>query len=346
MRPLEILFLFLLAATALADPLEAPVQLAPTSAAHVEVTATAVGPLAIWIRDDGVMKAQGRYVTNTAVRGAVASFGDYALVVWTRADGAVMAVRVRPDGMTAGVVRRIGSNATGPIAIAAASDRYFVTWAGTLGEVYAAIVSDVGNPLVPAMPLTTQSPSMINEIAAAASENGFAAVWHVWSEKKVFATTAAESGVPASMTPLLVSDDGLFPDITSNGDSFFAAWTDGDFESLLARTLTLDRELGRIRSLGKGMAPRISWDGFAYTVAFARNVQPRPGFSFPVLWVTRVNVAGGVVETLASAAALLPGSWDVDARSGRVHLVRSSSDVAIQSATVREPDPRMRVLRH
>ena len=349
MRPLGIPALFLITATAFADPFETPIQLDQTSAADVEVTATAEGPLPIWIDDTGEMRANGRFVTAAAVRGAVASFGDYALVVWTQADGAVMAKRVRPDGVTAGLVRRIGSNATGPVAIAAASDRYFVTWGGTLGEVYAAIVSDVGNPLVPAMPVTTQSPSQspsgIDEIAASASENGFAAVWHVWSERKVFAITVAESGVPASMTPLLVSDDGLFPDITSNGDSFFTAWMDGN-GLLRARTLTVERELGRVRSLGVGQAPRISWDGFAYIVAFARVVHPRPGFAFPVLFVTRVNAYGGVIETLAQAAALLPRTWDVDAGSGRVHLVVSSNEVTLRSATMREPRPRMRVLRY
>ena len=345
MRPLGIPALFLIAATAFADPFETPTQLSPTSAADAEVTATAEGPLAIWIDGDGEMRANGRFVTDAAVRGAVASFGDYALVVWTQADGAVMAKRVRPDGVTAGLVRRIGSNATGPVAIAAASDRYFVTWGGTLGEVYAAIVSDVGSALVPAMPMTTQSPSMIDEIAAAASEDGFAAVWHVWSERKVFAITAAESGVPTSMTLLLVSEDGLFPDITSNGDSFFTALMDG-YGMLRARTLTVERDLGRVRWLGVGMAPRISWDGFAYVVAFAREVHPRPGFAFPVLFVTRVNAYGGVIETLTQAAALLPRTWDVDAGGGRVHLVVSSNEVTLRSATVREPRPRMRVLRH
>lgn len=345
MRLLGIPALFLIAATALADPFEPPIQLEQASAADAEVTATAEGPLAIWIDDGGEMRANGRFVTAAAVRGAVASFGDYALVVWTQADGAVMAKRVRPDGVTAGVIRNIGSNATGPVAIAAASGRYFVTWGGTLGEVYAAIVSEVGNPLVPAMPVTTQSPSGIGEIAAAASENGFAAVWHVWSERKVFAITVAESGVPSSMTPLLVSDDGLFPDITSNGDSFFTAWMDGN-GLLRARTLTVERELGRVRSLGVGQAPRITWDGFAYIVAFAREVQPRPGFSFPVLFVTRVNAYGGVVEPLGEVGVILPRTWDVDARGGRVHLVVSSNEVTLRSATMREPRPRIRVLRH
>ena len=346
MRPLgiPILLFLLLAATAFADPFETFIQLAPSSAPCVQVANTTAGPLAIWVNDAGVMRANERFVTDAAVRGGVASFGDYALVVWTQPDGSVMAKRVQPDGRTAGVVRKIGSNANGPIAIAAAKDRYFVAWGGTLGEVYAAIVNDVGDPFVPAMPVTTQSPSLVGEIAAAASEDGFAAVWHSWAEQKVLAVTVAESGVPVSMTPLLVSDNGIFADVTSNGDDFFVAWTDGP--SLRARTLTVGRELGRVRSLGVGQAPRISWDGFAYTVAFVREVRPRPGFAFVVLFVARFNVYGGVVETIAEAVTVVPRTWDVDAKDGRVHLVISTSEVTLRSATVREPRPRERVLRH
>jgi len=346
MRPLGIPFLLFLAATAFADPFETPVQIATTSAPHVEVASTAAGPLAIWIEDGGTLRANGRFVSDAAKGASVASFGEYALVVWTLEDGAVMAKRVRPDGMTAGLVRRIGSNATGAIAIAAASDRYFVTWGGTLGEVYAAIVNDVGDPLVPAMPVTTQSPGTIGEIAAAASADGFAAVWHVWpGETKVFAITVAESGVPLSMTPIEISDDGIFPDITSNGNNFFIAWTNGEALWMSARTLTLQRDLGRVRSIGPSRIPRIAWDGFAYTVAFAREFSPRGGFVFPVLFVTRINEYGGVIETLATAAALVPREWDVDARNGRLHLVISSGDLTLRSATVREPRPRTRVLR-
>ena len=151
--------------------------------------------------------------------------------------------------------------------------------------------------------------------------------------------------MPASMTPLLVSDDGLFPDITSNGDSFFTAWMDGN-GLLHARTLTVERELGRVRSLGVGQAPRITWDGFAYIVAFAREVSA----------AARLLVSRAVRHAdqrlrrrrrnVGEVGVILPRTWDVDARDGRVHLVVSSNEVTLRSATVREPRPRIRVLRH
>src|SRR3712207_6988641 len=55
------------------------------------------------------------------------------------------------SGTPAGVERVIANDTgSGSLAIAAAGDRYIVAWAGHLGTVWAAIVSTLGDPIVPA----------------------------------------------------------------------------------------------------------------------------------------------------------------------------------------------------
>ncbi len=319
-------------------------QFPTPTASLVEVASTSAGPLTVWLEDSGAVQANGQLVTSGAERIGVASHGDYALVVWTQADGSVMAARRRPDGTAAGVVRRIGSNASGPLAVVDADDRYFVAWMGSLGEVYGAIVSTIGLPIVPAMPITTQSSSHIDEIAVAASAEGFAVVWHDLLARQVFATTVRASGVPVSMTPLLVTDDGGFPDVASDGEGFFVVWGIG---TVSARTLSLEGELGRVRTVTVGTAPRVAWDGFAYSIAFLREVRPRPATVLQALMMLRISEYGTYVELLQPASIIFPRAWDVDARGGRLDLVFSgSAGVSVHSATVGEPRTRVRAVRY
>ncbi|HEX6094846.1 MAG TPA: hypothetical protein VF432_00875 [Thermoanaerobaculia bacterium] len=343
MRPLTLAALVFLALSALADPFGPPTQLSETSAPRVEVASTSAGPLVVWLDDSGVLRANGRTVASAAVRVATASVGDTALVVWTQADGSVWARRLSPDGSSSGVVRKIGSSAAGPVAVAAADGRYFVAWPGLLGQIYAAIVSPLGGPIVPAMPVTAQSGSTIGEIAAAASADGFAVVWHDLEARDVFATTLDTNGVPVSMTPLLVSDDGGFPDVASDGTTFLIVWGLG---TIHARTLTVDGDLGRTRTVTLGVAPRIAWDGLAYSMAYVHQVYPRPGFSFQQLTAMRLTSYGTYVERLSPANTLMPRIYDVDARSGRFDLGHSVNSVWVQSAMVGEPRTRVRAMRH
>lgn len=342
-----LIFSLLLALPAFADPFGPPVRFTENSASRAEVASMATGPLAVWLEASGAVRANGHLVTDAAVELGVASAGESALVAWTQADGSVLVMRRRADGTAGGIARKIGSNASGEVAVAAAAaeNRYLVAWTGSLGEIYAALVSGHGVPVMPAMPVTTQSSSTIAEVAAAASTDGFAIVWHDLPARKVFATTLDVGGLPVSMTPLLLSENGGFPDVASDGNVFFTAWGIG---TIYARTLTVDRELGRVRNVTAGSAPRIAWDGFAYGMAFVRPVSPRPGFSFPVLMTIRVTVHGTIVEYLSLANQLLPGAWDVDAVPGRVDLIMGAGGVAVESAIVREPRlrERVRMVRH
>lgn len=332
---MRLLVLLLLAVPVLAVPSE------------LGIASTASGPLAVWREDSGAVIANGNVVTGGAVRMAVAANGDFALVGWTEADGAVRAMRRNADGTTAGVVSTIGSNAAGPIAVAAAGDRYFIAWAGSLGEVYAALVSTAGVPLVPAMPVTAQSGAMVSRIATAANVHGFAAVWDDQTTDQVFALTLDPNGVPVSMAPLLLSEYGASPDVTSDGSTFFAVWAMG---SIAARTFTVDRRLGRVRAVTKGGSPRVVWDGSAYSLVMTRLVSPRGGFQVPVLATMRVSVYG----TYAGELVQVPGfaditfMHDVDARGGRVDVLYNGGTIAMQllSATVGEPRTRTRAARH
>jgi hypothetical protein len=332
---MRLLLLLLVAVPALAMPRE------------LGVATTASGPLAVWSEDNGAVIANGNVVTGGAVRMAVAADGDFALVVWTEANGTVRAMRLNAGGTAAGVASAIGSNAAGPIAVAAAGDRYFIAWAGSLGEVYAALVSTAGVPLVPAMPVTAQSGARVSRIAAAANDHGFAAVWDDQTTEQVFALTLDPNGVPVSMAPLLLSERGVSPDVTSDGSTFFAVWSMG---SIAARTFTVDRHLGRVRTVTKGGSPRVAWDGSAYSLAFARLLSPRGGFLVPVLATLRVSVYG----TYAGELVQVPGfaditsMHDIDASGGRVDVLYNGGTIAAQllSATVGEPRTRTRAARH
>lgn len=344
MRPLVLTVLLLLTLPLLADPFGPPVFYEDSQAALVAVASFPSGPLAVWRDLDGTVKANGHVVTTNSVRIAVARVGNFALVVWTEADGDVMAARRNADGTAAGVTRRVGTRATGPVAVTGTTDRFFIAWPGTLGEINGALVNITGLPILPPLPVTTQSSANITEIQAAEAPGGFAAVWHDISEQKVYAITLDTNGLPISMEPLLLAEDNEFPDIASNGEVFLAIWGARTSES---RTLTLDRRLGIVHKVPGGVAPKIAWDGTAFGMAFGGTVQPRPGFSFPVLFMRRITIYGTYVEQFSPASPLLPGDWDVGAVPGRLDLVHSGSGgVWVQSAVTHEPRTRIRSMRH
>lgn len=343
MRHLGLAVLLLLAASAFAIDLAPPVKYEDPQATLVAAASFPTSTLAVWRDINGTLKANGHIVGTGAVRIAAAPLGDFALVVWTEADGDVMAARRRADGTAAGVTRRVGTKATGPVAIAGNVDRYFIAWPGEFGAIYGAVVNTIGLPMVPAMPITTQSNANITEINAAAAAGGFAAVWHDVPAQKVYAITVNDNGSPVSMEPLLLDEESAFPDITSNGEVFLAIWGAGTIES---RTLTVDRTLGITHRVTEGVAPKIAWDGTAYTIAFARTVYPRPGFAFPQLFAMRITIYGTYVDSFNPPNSLLPGDWDVGAAGGRLDIVHSSNGVWVDSAVAEAPRSRIRALRH
>ena len=277
-------------------------------------------------REDGVIRANDRTITaGGAVRVAMDALErNSALIVFTQADGAVIGWRVDPSGSNIGGGVLIGGNAPGPVAIAAGRDRYVVAWPSPSGDIYATIVSASGAQLVPPLVVTTQGPSVL-EIRAAAMGNTFALVWQTWDDgPNVFAAILDETGVPLSMDPIVVTNRGAFPDVTSNGSNFYAVWEDEGV--IRARNLYPDGSLGRVQHLRGGdvHGPRVAWDGYAYTVAFAQIGRPRPGTAVAILAVNRFATTGVFVEALSSPAVVyFPRAWDVDASDGRVAVAPS-----------------------
>ena len=226
--------LFLVAATAFADSFGPPKILTTTYPDEASIAHTPTQTLVLW-REGAVLTANGYELTQSAKRAAVAAVGERGVVVWTEAGGDVMVNRVTNMGALLGPAFRIASNAAGPIAIAGSDDRSIVAWPSTLGDVYAAVLDAFGTPIVPAMPVTTQSQE-IGEIAAASTGKAFAIVWNVQSPSPaVFATTLDEAAVPVSMTPLLLSDLAAFADVATDGHTFFVVWSGSS--GLRARTL-------------------------------------------------------------------------------------------------------------
>lgn len=306
-----------------------------------DIASTVDHPLVLRV-EDGVATVNGHFIWGRVREGAIAARASDGFAAWTEADGAVMGVRLGADGSATGTVRRFGSSARGPITIAAAEDRYLIAWAGAFGEVNGAIVGPTGAPMVPAMPLTTQSPSEIGEMRAAASADGFAIAWHFFPEADVAAVTLNAYGVPVSMTPLVISVDGSYEDVTSDGKQFFVAWGNGDFIS--GRTLSVEGELGPVRRLVDGAAPRIVWDGVAYAMTFIHRIPSPPFESWYALAVLRVTSFGkhlGVIELNS------PGSpGEIDARGGRIDIAYFRKGVVVQSISVPAEPRRMRSVRH
>lgn len=272
-------------------------------------------------RDGGTVRIDDRVVTDSAVRSAIDGLGGQALLVWTQEGGAVMAQRFDASGKGVGFALRIGTNAAGPVAVAAGTDRYLVTWPSAQGDLYATILKPSGDPLVPPMPVTKQGPTVL-EIAAAATGNTFAITWHIWPpETTVLATVLDDLAMPSSMEPLVVTTDGTFPDVTSNGSGFYIAWGGMDVTGIHGRSLFPNGLLGNVQRLTSGddRGPRVAWDGFAYTIAFAQFGHPRPGVSIWILAIRRFSAAGAYVESLELPSTLyMPRTWDVVAGDGRV----------------------------
>ncbi|MEO8379978.1 MAG: hypothetical protein ABI779_09985 [Acidobacteriota bacterium] len=356
MSPVRTLLLILplLGTIARAATFAEPVRLTPSPATEVALAYTTDGPLVVWRNEAGTLIARAaggsdeHLVASETQRIAVAAIGRGGLAVWTQTSGAVMVVRLTGDGVPSGAIVRLASNAAGAVTVAASEDRYFVAWLSNLGEVYSALLDSSAGIQVPAMAASTQSLDSIDELRSASSGDGFAVVWHRWSPTRaIHALTFDANGTPASLVPMVIEEDGYFPDVTWNASTYFVAW--GDARGIGGRTLTPQRDLGRrVRVTGEeDVVPRIGWDGSAYDAAFVRYAHPRPGFSIPFMAAQRFRPSGADLENLGARAPLLPGSWDLDARDGRVDLVVASSDgVTLQTATVTTPPVRSRAVRH
>jgi hypothetical protein len=354
-RSLALAVLLLVSSTLFADPFGPPVQLTSTAATQVSLAYT-TDDLLVLSRADSVVRVKasrvagdGYLVTDSAVRAAISAIEDRGLVVWTSASGAVLAMRLSSTGEPAGSAVRIGDLAAGSIAIAASGDRYLVAWQGNLDNVYATLLDSGAGVRVPSMPISTIGLAPIGELAAASNGDGFAVVWHSWAhDLKIFAVTLDHNAQPVNLEPLVVAENGLFPDVTSNGSHYFVAWGNTDYKGVRARTLAPDRTLGRIVSVSSdpgAAAPRIAWDGSAYSAAFIRIAQPRPGLMIPFLSAVRIRESGGAVETLGSVVPFFGQDFELVARDGVVDLVVSGG-LTRRTAVVHPPRVRSRAVRH
>jgi hypothetical protein len=342
MRLRGISAVFFVSLTALAEPFAGGRFLTDTGPVEAAIASTSTQALVIW-RDGTVLTANGHRLTYDAKHAAVAAVGEAGLAVWTEAGGFVTGSRLTETGAPFGPAFRIASNAAGAIAIAGGADRYLVAWPTILGDIYAAVLDAAGTPLVPAMPVTMQTAGTIEDISAASMGNTFALVWH--SSSQIHATTLDDLGMPGSMKPTLVSDAGGSADITSNGSTFFAVWA-GE-HGLRGRNLAADGSVGRVQKLtnGSDFAPRVAWDGSAYSVAYLHSIPPRHVIT--VLEVFRFSTTAVPVEHLLQSsltAVWFPSLWDIDAREGHVDLVRRWGEfLLLETASVDiVPPPRRR----
>lgn len=350
-KPLLLLVLLLMSATAVADSFGPLIRLSESPEnVPLSVAYTAEGPLVLWSEGE-VIKAKAphvvgpaRIVAESAQSGALASIGgDRALAVWLTSTGAVMAMRLAPDGTPVGAAVRIGTDAEMPVTVAASEDRYLVAWPSTLGAIHATVLDASANPLVPAMPVSQQTLAAPGELAAASNGREFALVWHTWpAEPEVYALTLDQNAVPASMTPIALAERAAFPHVASNGKDFFAAWADNDEQGIRGARITLAGQRGTIRqlTLGNYARPRIAWDGSAYAMAVT-SIASR--FNVSALAVWRFNASGGTVGGLDMETVYFPRDYVLAARAGRIDLVRPAG---LQTAAVRELPKRSRAVRH
>ena len=199
------------------------------------------------------------------------------------------------------------------------------------------------------MPVTTQQSHTIRELRADAADNTFAVVWHGYPDPRVFATMLNEVAMPLSMTPLVVTDRGAFPDVSSNGQSFYIVWNDTEIFNIHGRELMADGTLGRVRRLTvwSTQVARVVWDGFAYTVGYVQVGRPRPGTMITFLSVLRFNRAGGQIgyyEVVSSP--YFPRLFDLGAQDGRVELfLAGAGGVSVETAAATEPPKKIRAVR-
>jgi hypothetical protein len=354
LRPLALLALVLASSAVFAAPFGPARTISPLISVPGDVELAYVGDsvVALWIEGSVLHSAVAGGRTSREIAAGVERVGvawseDRALVVWTQTSGAVMAVPLESDGSIGGSIVRIGT-AEGSFAVAVAygSGRYVAAWAGPLDAVYAAALSPAGGIVVPAMPVSTQAAAGIGAVEMASNGERFAVVWYLWtSPLEVFATTLSDNAVPLSMTPIRLGA-GAIPDVTSDGSGFMAVWGGGTQPGIVGRRLSPSGEILReVRFTSEiDTAPRVAWDGSAYTIAYRHYVEPRPGFAFNILTVYRFAASGAYVESLRPDSGILfIGEIDLIARDGRVDLMWGGS---LQTAEVEWPFARRRPTRH
>jgi hypothetical protein len=351
LRSLVLLALLLGSLAALAAPFGPARTVSPLISvpSDVELAYVRDNLVALWIEDSvlrsAVVGGTSRQLAVDVKRVAVAWSEDRALAVWIKTSGEVMAVRLASSGATAGAIVRIGTaEGSSSVAVAYGSGRYVAAWGGAFGAVYAAALSPTGAILVPAMPVSTQAAAPVGELEIASNGERFAVAWHSGAPLEIFATTLSDDAVPLSMTPIPLGA-GSFPDVASDGTNFMVVWGGGTRQGIVGRQLSPSGEILRqVRFTTEiDRAPRVAWDGSAYTIAYRHFVAPRPGFSFNILTVRRFAASGAFVESLEPGSGILfVGEIDLIARDGRVDLMWGGN---VQTAEVERPPVRRRSMR-
>jgi hypothetical protein len=348
--------LFLSAASLVAAPFAEPVKLTTSSVASAPRVALAYSNdhvLALWSHQGKVrVKAAGlnveHVIAESATGAAIASVGARAVAVWTDGSGSVWSRRLASDGTPAGLAVKIGDKAAGPVTVAANATRYLVAWDSPQEHIYSTLLDSTGAVLLPPLAITDTGAD-VGEPVASSNGVGFAVVWHTWPPaERVYAALYDGNGIPESFHPMLVGERALYPDITSNGEGYFVAWGDRDFQGIRGRSISATGDLGRRVTItsDNGVVPRLAWDGSAYSMAYVVTAYPRPGYTIPYLASRRFRESGGFVEGLGASAPLFAQGYDLKARAGRVDLlVPTGEGLTLQTATVATPPLRSRAVR-
>lgn len=295
----------------------------------------------------------GHVLTASARSLAMASIGEAVLVVWTDVSGDVMASRVDGQGAPLGETVKIGdhSRITSSVAVAASADRFFVVWDGDFDLLYASVVGTDSQVHVPAMVVVGAGAGSFSP-SVASNGTGFAVVWNTRPEKKVFALTFDENGVQRSFVPLLVGENASFSDVASDGKSYVVVWSGTTDASLTRmRQLTGDHLLGMEVIAGYGYAPRIAWDGVAYTMLYLGtyyNGMGQTHIEVPVLLPKRFHLRGAVTDTrVVYGLRTSPDAYAIIARGQRADFIGSDvRGVVAGTTSLFSPFPRRRLVRN
>src|ERR1051325_498336 len=295
-----------------------PLPLAPGSAPAV--VQTDAGALLAWLDNSlkTTLAGTGRITTlldHNPAAFALATHGPESLAVW--ADGAKLtAIRLDGRGVPIGEPFTVANTTTTQVAVAADGERYVIAWPGLFGDIWALVIDRDGGIVLPPMPVTTQSTDTPSSLRVASNGESFLITWN--AGRRVFAQLVDDNGVPRMFLPMLVTNPGGSPDVASNGRDFFVVWHRAPNPGLGAAEVSADGEVGDELQLTTGTdgEPRVTWDGYAYAVAY--NTLVRFGSrEVPQMIVARFGANGYLLES-ASTGAL--GEKSIAARNGRIAL--------------------------
>lgn len=310
--PLALILVSLVATAALAFDLGNDIPLANTTGVQTKplLALTPGGVVAVW-QESGLrsgLMAGGATIDNSRVStlldhapaaAALATLGAESLAVW--ADAAkIAAIRLDGRGVPIGDPFVVANADASDLAAAAGEERYLIAWPGHFGEVWAVIVARSGSILLPPMPVTTQSTDTIASLHVAPNGDEFAITWT--AGRRVFATVLSGSGVPRSFLPVQLTTNGGASDVASNGADFFAVWARSDNSGLGGRVVDANGKVGDEFALttSPDNVPRVSWDGSAYAVAFARRAE-RNATTILFTVVQRFAANGAMIESTSTA---------------------------------------------